>query len=59
MIDLIEHCRQRSTTASGWRATRSDPKLCASSVDMAKRWREVPDLTEAMDRVVADMRKPR
>ena len=22
MIDLVEHCRQRSTNASGWRPTR-------------------------------------
>ena len=38
----------------------SDPnKLRASYVDMAKRGREMADLTEAMGRVVADMRKPR
>ena len=58
MIDRVEHCRRRSTNASGWRQ-RGVIQLRASYVDMAKRWREMADQTEAIDRVVADKRKPR
>jgi hypothetical protein len=39
-------------------ATRSDP-LRATYVEMTKRWREMADQTEVIDRVVADKRKPR
>jgi hypothetical protein len=59
MIDRVEHCRQKADECERLAATRSDPKLRASYVDMANDGAEVADQTEAMDRVVADMRKPR
>ena len=49
----IVHKRPRMGAAA---ATMSDP-LRASYVEMTKRWREMAD--QAIDRVVADKRKPR
>ena len=50
----IVHKRPRMRAVA---ATMSDP-LRASYVEMTKRWREMADQTEAIDRVVADKRKP-
>ena len=60
MIDRVEHCTQKANECERLAATMSDPnKRRASYVEMAKRGREMADHTEAMDRVVADKRKPR
>ena len=59
MIDRGEHFRQKADECERLAATRSDPKLRASYVDMAKRWREMADQTEAMGRVVANIVDPR
>ena len=55
MIDRVEHCTQKATNASGG----GNDECSAARVEVTKRWREMADQTEAIDRVVADKRKPR
>jgi hypothetical protein len=53
--DRVEHCRRKADECERLAATTSDPKPRTSYIDMAKRWREMADRTDAIDRVVADL----
>jgi hypothetical protein len=47
--DRVEHCRRKADECERLAATTSDPKLRTSYIDMAKRWRETADRTDAYD----------